>query len=214
LEREGEKNYSLRWHVWTNPNSTFLGVGEVVLTQGGTAYIFGSNGGLLSSHAIDGPDVAYFMNNGKLGKAFYDLAALKQFVAIVAGESGNNYTEATAIGQVMINRLNSQGASLTSGFVDNIGGAGQYDAIGGNIYNSIMGSSFGDIFSSAYSTRAMGAMQALGGTIDYSGGAYFWNASSPQTGFNWDQYNNGTFVQTASWGGTTFFKYADGRSWP
>ncbi|MCZ8072391.1 MAG: DUF6443 domain-containing protein, partial [Cytophagales bacterium] len=44
----------------------------------GVAYVFGSNGALIDSHSIDGPSVAYFMNNGKLGKAYYDLGALQQ----------------------------------------------------------------------------------------------------------------------------------------
>ena len=34
LEREPEKTDTPKWHVWTNPNSTFWGVGEVVQTQG------------------------------------------------------------------------------------------------------------------------------------------------------------------------------------
>ncbi|MFN5548999.1 MAG: hypothetical protein ACK5BJ_07590, partial [Bacteroidota bacterium] len=182
----------------------------------GVAYVFGSNGALIDSHSIDGPSVAYFMNNGKLGKAYYDLGALQQFVAIVAGESGNNLDESTAISQVMINRMNLKGGGLSAGFVNTIGGTGQYDAIGGTIYNSVMNSSLSEIFSSNfdYATRVQGAMRGLGGGLDMSGGAYFWNASSPQTGFNWNQYNNGTFSQTATWGGTTFFKYSDGRTWP
>jgi len=34
LEREPEKTDTPKWHVWTNPNSTFWGVGEVVAQQG------------------------------------------------------------------------------------------------------------------------------------------------------------------------------------
>jgi hypothetical protein len=34
--------------------------------------------------------------------------ALKQFVAIVAGESSNNLDEATAIAQVMMRRMNNR----------------------------------------------------------------------------------------------------------
>ncbi|MFM7855779.1 MAG: hypothetical protein ACKO96_28625 [Flammeovirgaceae bacterium] len=171
---------------------------------------------MIGSHAIEGPDVAYFMNGGKLGKAYYDMGALKQFLAIVSGESTSNYDEATAIAQVIMNRMNVKGADLSAGFVSKIGGNGEYDAIGRANYNSVMGSSLSDIFSSgfSYSSQVMGAMRALGGTVDFSGGAYFWNASSPQTGFNWNAYNNGTFVQTTSWGGTTFFRYADGRKYP
>jgi hypothetical protein len=216
LEQAPEKVEAPKLRVWVNPEGAFLGVGEETLTQG-VAYVFGSNGALIDSHSIDGPSVAYFMNNGKLGKAYYDLGALQQFVAIVAGESGNNFDESTGIAQVIINRMNHKGSGLSSGFVNTIGGTGQYDAIGGTIYNSVMNSSLSDIFSSSfdYATRVQGAMRGLAGGLDMSGGAYFWNASSPQSGFNWNQYNNGTFVQTGSWGGTTFFKYSDAkRVWP
>jgi hypothetical protein len=78
-----------------------------------------------------------------------------------------------------------------------------------------MYASFGEMFSAdfTYATRVQGAMRALGGMIDITNGAYFWNASSPQTGFNWNQVKNGTYVVSATRGATTFFKYADGRTW-
>jgi hypothetical protein len=36
LSESGEKNYTLKWQVWTNPESDFLEVGEVVQTGGVT----------------------------------------------------------------------------------------------------------------------------------------------------------------------------------
>ena len=107
-------------------------------------------------------------------------------------------------------------------FISKIGGRGQYDAIGGKIYNEVMAFTDGDLFNiiknpsalqGKYADRIMGAMGPITNGVDYSQGAYFWNASSPQTGFNWNQYNNGTFVQTVSYGGSTFFRYADGKGW-
>jgi hypothetical protein len=44
---------------------------------------------------------------------------------------------------------------------------------------------------------------------DYSGGAYFFNASFPKTGYNWDKYNEGSFKITKSVGGTTFLRYSE-----
>ncbi len=153
------------------------------------------------------------------------LDGLRQYLAIVAGESGNNIDEASAIGSVILNRLAHKGADMKGDFVSKIGGKGQYDAIGGKIYNEVMALSTSDLqyiiknplsLQGKYSDRVIGALGPLMNGVDYSQGAYFWNASSPQTGFNWNQYNNGTFVQTTSLGGTTFFKYADGKgkTWP
>jgi len=157
-------------------------------------------------------------NLWKIGELTYaEPQALKQYLAIVAGESGNNLQEAQAIGSVIMNRLAVKGASLEGDFVSKIGGIGQYDAIGGDIYNSIMASSWEDIFNSnnIYATRISGAFSPLVWNQDYSGGAYFWNASSPQTGFNWNCYNNGTFTITNTFGGTTFFKYTNiNKTWP
>ncbi|PKQ45185.1 hypothetical protein [Confluentibacter flavum] len=60
-----------------------------------------------------------------------------------------------------------------------------------------MNSSWTDILNpnNQYANRISGAIMALSGT-DYSNGAYFWNASSPQKGFNWKMYNNGTLEIT------------------
>ena len=69
-----------------------------------------------------------------------------------------------------------------------------------------------------YANRLIGAMAPLMNNVDYSLGAYFWNATSQQyksdPGFNWRQYNKGTYVITVEYGNSTFFKYADGRKWP
>lgn len=116
----------------------------------------------------------------------------------------------------MINRLNYKGAKLTDGFIDKIGGEGQYDAIGGKAYNDIMNSSWDEILNpnNDYALRIYGALSSLSGT-DYSNGAYFWNASKPKTGFNWDRYYDGTYSITATKGGTTFFKYSNSKkTWP
>jgi RHS repeat-associated protein len=192
-------------------NKYFSGAYETA-QQGGTAYVFGSDGRLIESHGILDNSLVRFGTD----VVFRDLNALKQFIAIVAGESSNNLDEATAMGQIMMNRMNDEGVGLTDGFINSIGGAGDFDAIGDNIYNSVMSSNFGEIFSSdfTYATRVQGAMRALGGGVDISRGAYFWNASSPQTGFNWNQVSNGTYVVSATYGASTFFKYADGRRWP
>ena len=142
--------------------------------------------------------------------------ATKQFIAIVAGESTNNINEAAAIGSVMMNRMVAKNADLTDGFVKKIGHAGQYDAIGGKIYNTIMNSSWKSILSPSnpYANRISGAIMSLTGT-DYSNGAYFWNASTPQTGANWNSYTDGTFSITTIIGGTTFFKYSKpSKTWP
>lgn len=150
---------------------------------------------------------------------------LRQYLAIVAGESGNNIDEASAIGSVILNRLAHKGANMQGDFVSQIGGEGQYDAIGGRIYNEVMAFTNSDLehilnnpssLHGKYADRIMGAMGPIMNNKDYSQGAYFWNASSPQTGFNWNQYNNGTFVITTSYGSSTFFRYADGKGkiWP
>ncbi|MFT4072248.1 MAG: hypothetical protein QM654_10090 [Dysgonamonadaceae bacterium] len=47
-----------------------------------------------------------------------------------------------------MNRLKAKNATLASRFVREIGGSGQYDAIGGNDYNSILKSSWSEILSS------------------------------------------------------------------
>jgi len=159
-----------------------------------------------------------FINN----KFYGDEEGLKQYTAIVVSESTNDVLEAQGIGEVILRRLEDQGAILEVGFVDKIGGAGQYDAIGKGAYNEIMKMDMVDVFrmsafpSYKYATRILGSMNAL---INYSSnitqGAFFWNASLPQKGFNWDMVKNGTFLQTTSIGGTTFFKYSNlNTTWP
>lgn len=175
------------------------------MQQGGIAYVFDSNGKMKDSHPILGDSLVRYGTD----VVFNDVDSLKQFVAIVAGESGNNYDEATAIAQVMMNRLKLKGAGLSTGFVSKIGGAGQFDAIGHGIYNSVMKASLTEIFNPnfVYAIRVQGAMRALGGTLDLSGSAYFWNASFPETGDNWNAYKKKIFLKTAIRGKSTFFKY-------
>jgi hypothetical protein len=142
----------------------------------------------------------------------------KQYVAIVVGESGNSHDEAQGIGEVIQRRMEAKGTGFSDGFVDKIGGKGQYDAIGGKIYNSIISSSWDNILSSSnpYNERIKGAIHAFISPEDnISKGAYFWNASSPETGFNWNSYNSGAFNITTTIGGTTFFQYSNPKkSWP
>ncbi len=79
-----------------------------------------------------------------------------------------------------------------------------------------MKGSWDDILSSdnVYYNRIAGAIKSLSST-DYSNGAYIWNASSPQTGFNWRMYDKGTYKITTTIGGTTFFKYSNSKkTWP
>jgi len=150
------------------------------------------------------------------------LNALKQYLAIVAGESLSIEGEAQGIGSVIMNRLKFVCASiLDENFVSKIGGEGQYDAIGDVIYNDVMGDSWEDIFSPGYkyASRISGASTALLSDKDYSYGAYFWNGTyqyfTQCIGFNWNEYNKGTFIITQSIGGTTFFKYKDpNKHWP
>jgi len=148
---------------------------------------------------------------------FASEAALRQYIAIVVGESSNNRNEAAGIGSVIKNRLAFKRATLNGDFVSKIGGAGQFDAIGGAAYNTIMRSSLESIFdpNNEYATTISGALMPLALNKDFSNEAYFWNASSPRTGFNWDCYNNGTFSITTNIGGTTFFKYSNvNKTWP
>lgn len=170
-------------------------------------------------------DPQQLTQSGSYGGIDISFDGLRQYLAIVAGESGNNIDEASAIGSVILNRLAHRGANMQGDFVSKIGGKGQYDAIGEGIYNEVMALTNSDLLhimnnpfslQGKYADRIMGAMGPIVNNKDYSQGAYFWNASSPQTGFNWNQYNNGTFVITTSYGGTTFFRYADGkgRTWP
>lgn len=146
----------------------------------------------------------------------------KQFIAIVAGESSNNLGEAAGIGSVIFNRMKFVNTNFAEDFVSDIGGKGQFDAIGGTIYNQIMNMTWSEIASetNTYATRISGAFWSLFGGIDFSNGAYFWNAtwqknSNVNIGSNWRAYNAGTFVITTQIGGTTFFKYTDSnKHWP
>jgi len=153
---------------------------------------------------------------------------LKQYLAIVVGESSNNINEAAGIGSVILNRLVHTGTDLKGNFVSKIGGKGQYDAIGKEIYNEIMAFSTSDLLyiiknplslEGKYSNRIMGAMAPLLNGKDYSNGAYFWNATSQgyskNMGFNFNAYCNGTFESTGIVGGTSFFRYYDQtKKWP
>jgi hypothetical protein len=153
---------------------------------------------------------------------------LRQYLAIVAGESGNNIDEAAAIGSVILNRLAYKCTDMKGDFVSKIGGKGQYDAIGGKIYNEVMKFSDDDLLhiiknpfslQGKYADRIMGAMGPIINGRDYSNGAYFWNATSQgyskNIGFNFNQYCNGTFESTAIIGGSSFFRYNDKtKGWP
>ena len=74
-----------------------------------------------------------------------------------------------------------------------------------------MNSSWESIFdpNNRYANSISGAFMPLMWNMDYSNGAYFFNASYPQTKFNWNCYNNGTYTITIILGGTTFFKYSN-----
>lgn len=160
-------------------------------------------------------------------KKIYTEEGLKEYYAIVAGESSNNSDEAQGIGEVIFNRLDHKKKNLESGFVNNIGGKGQFDAVGESIYNEIMGMSIKDIkniqSTHKYYLRINGATKAfknwIGGKLGITNGAYFWNATWQKNrkniGFNWKSYNRGIFIITAEYGQTTFFKYKDSnKKWP
>ena len=67
----------------------------------------------------------------------------KKYLAIVAGESSDNMDEATGIGEVILRRMELKGVTfMNSKFIDKIGGAGEYDAIGGREYNNVMKMSY------------------------------------------------------------------------
>ena len=98
-----------------------------------------------------------------------------------------------------------------------LGGRKQIQGIGSGIYNEIMNSSWEEIFSdkNPYAARIQGAAMPVYYGKDYSNGAYFWNASSPDRGFVWNQYKNGTFVITMTAGASTFLKYSNTKkTWP
>jgi RHS repeat-associated protein len=175
-------------------------------------FIFGPNGNLIVSYSGSNSSISIF--NGTSLNTIPDQDAFIQFIAIVAGESTDNLDEATAIGEVMLNRMAFKKVPLALNFYNSIGGAGQYDAIGEPIYNEIMNESLSDLIdpNNKYASRIQGAIRALSRTTNLSSGAYFWNATSQKysptdIGSNWRAYNNNVFDITATIGGTTFFKY-------
>jgi hypothetical protein len=149
---------------------------------------------------------------------------LKEYFALVVGESSDNVDEAAGIGDVILKRLEHVGAELKKGFVSKIRGAGQFDAIGGKDYNAIMKMDLKSIMSiksnQAYYNRIQGAEMAFWcRSCNYSNGGYFFNRSKDQylkiKGFNWNAYNNGTFTITTTLGQSTFFTYSNSnKKWP
>ena len=148
------------------------------------------------------------------------LNSLKQYFAIVAGETGTGEEEAAGIGSVIMNILRLKCWSVFDvNFTSEIGGKTYFNAINDEIYNKIMSDSWDDIFSSEYkfSSRIYGALDALISGKDYSYGAYFFNATyqnfHPEKykdcdiGANWRAYRDGIFVITQVIGKTTFFRY-------
>lgn len=147
------------------------------------------------------------------------LNSLKAYFAIVAGETGTGEREAAGIGSVIMNILRLKCWSvLDVNFTSEIRGKTYFNAINDKIYNEIMGYSWDKIFSSEskYSSRIQGATTALMSGIDYSYGAYFFNATDQyfpsekyncDIGGNWRAYNKGIFVITQIIGKTTFFRY-------
>lgn len=204
-----------------NVNGVVLKTASAAVLGGTISEIGGgkfANGAITGAYGMLFNDMMHEVKKraaNKLDKSLQN-DATRQFIAIVVGESTNNTDEAAAIGSVMMNRLDAKNATLSDGFVSKIGGAGQYDAIGGKAYNSIMKSSWDDILSSdnIYYNRIAGAIMSLSGT-DYSCGAYIWNASTPRTGFNWRMYDKGVYKITTTVGGTTFFRYSNSKkTWP
>jgi RHS repeat-associated protein len=145
---------------------------------------------------------------------------LKEYYAIVAGESSNSTVEAQGIGEVILRRMKLVKAEYKSNFIEKIGGKDQFDAIGSKTYNEIKSMSLKQIESLSrndnYFSRVEGAKNAFfTNNSNVSNGAYFWNASNPKTGFNWRTFSRGTFEITATLGKTTFFKYSNNtKQWP
>ncbi len=136
---------------------------------------------------------------------------------------------AAAIANVILNRLIEKETCICEDFVSKIGGEGQYDAIGKRIYNQVMDMTWSQIFdkNNKYYSRIYGAIFGIWvrqpkptwtgfhNGIDLSGGAYFWNASIPKKGFNWNMYDKGVFKITVSYGQSTFFSYSNvNKKWP
>lgn len=146
---------------------------------------------------------------------------MKEYYALVAGESSDNYDEARAIGEVILKRAELKGVKLEPGWVRKLG---KFDAIDGSIYNEIMKMNYDEIVTlkpnASYYLRIRGADDAFWvREADYSNGAYFFNATNQKNttniGFNFRMYNKGIFTITAEIGKTTFFKYTDPKKkWP
>lgn len=202
------------------------GVGSVL---GGGNFWQGAAQGLIVTlfnflaHKVEDPTQKTYTINGKT----YDYKGLQEYYATVIGESSNNVSEAQGIGEVILNRLDHKGADLTGGFIEKVGGADQYDAIGGSIYNDVMGMKFFDLLNmksdNIYYSRFAGASKALSNwwhlRPGITNGAYIWNATwqknKSDIGFNWRAYNRGVYTITAEIGQTTFFKYKDSnKKWP
>jgi RHS repeat-associated protein len=178
---------------------------------------FGQDGKLDKHVENDEPD-RVFVESGKGsgGEKTYtelDAKGIKQFVAIVVGESSNNFEEAKGIASVMENRMGHKDVELKEGFVDKIGGKKDFDAIDGNQYNTVMDQSLKETYDTkGIKDRVEGAMSALSPlTGDNTNGAYMWNATSQKdkanVGWNWKMFNSKVYSKTAEIGKTTFFKY-------
>jgi hypothetical protein len=114
--------------------------------------------------------------------------------------------------------LATQNATLSNNnWTDIIHGKANMNAIGGSIYNEVMAMTWDDISDphGKYSDQIFGAAAPLITGLDFSSGAYFWNASSPAIGFNWNQYYNGRYQITDQIGSSTFFRYTNpNKTWP
>ncbi|MFH0893948.1 MAG: RHS repeat-associated core domain-containing protein, partial [Bacteroidota bacterium] len=217
-------------------NMSSMGAGTWEINEGGESTTLGGNESLQDgddptlSSVVSSVSV-FFLNNAvlksgtlyKIGKFLATKGAFMQYLAIVCGEA-HVEEDSRGIGSVIKNRLNHEKALLVEGFVDKIGGEKDFDAIGGEIYNTVLSSSLQDLFSikNGYHPRVKGALTALSSDYDFSNGAYFWNATSAKfkknPGFNWRKYEEGVYSITTSLGGaggTTFFKYTNPkRVWP
>ena len=158
-------------------------------------------------------DRAESNNFSKIGEyGVVNLNALKQYLAIVCGESSANYDEAKAIASVIITRLNEKNKTLIeSDIIGILGGSKQFNAINGGIYNEVMNASWNIINSDNYKyfTRISAAFSILIYNVDYSNGANFFSTTSSQNNPNnwvWGQYRLGLFKIVNTIGKTTFFK--------
>lgn len=180
-------------------------------------YWFGRNGKLEKFERNDLRDRIYTESgkdaNGSKSYKELDAQGVKQFVAIVVGESSNNFDEAKGIANVMENRMDHKKVELKSDFVDKIGGIKDFDAIGGKQYNTVMDQSLKKTYDTdGFKNRVEGAMSALSPlTEDNTNGAFMWNATSQKNeknvGFNWKMHDKKVYSMTAELGKTTFFKY-------